>query len=179
MRNEDTVIVFTARSPQRILREGGSQAWVLNPVRAKACQWLVCTQNQHHPDHTFSDATEFHGSAFLVGKIAGVIPSPEGDRRDERWLIQISEYALIKKLHIWQRWRNPVRYSSLNDLGIHPADLDFQKMPLSEPMTLPTDEAHPVTQQWPPRTLTIPEAKVALAATFGVTPEAVEIVIRG
>jgi len=32
------------------------------------------------------------------------------------------------------------------------------------------DAAH-----WPPATLTIPEAKKALAATFGVRPEAAEI----
>ena len=32
---------------------------------------------------------------------------------------------------------------------------------------------------WPPATLTIAEAKKALAATFGVKPEAVEISIRG
>ena len=31
----------------------------------------------------------------------------------------------------------------------------------------------------PPAMLTIPEAKKALAAAFGVTPEAVEIMIRG
>ena len=65
----DTIAVFTARSPERIAREGGSQAWVLNPARAKLCSWLVCTQNRHNPDHEFSDATEAHGSAFLVGKI--------------------------------------------------------------------------------------------------------------
>ena len=54
---EDTIVVFTARSPERIVREGGSKAWVLNPVRAKQCTWLVCTQNRHNPDHEFSDAT--------------------------------------------------------------------------------------------------------------------------
>ena len=54
MTTEDTVIVFTARSPARIVREGGSQAWVLNPDRARQCTWLVCTQNTHNRDHQFS-----------------------------------------------------------------------------------------------------------------------------
>ena len=43
--------------PERIVREGDSQAWVLNAARAKQCTWLVCTQNRHNPDHAFSDAT--------------------------------------------------------------------------------------------------------------------------
>ena len=41
---DDVIVVFTARSPERIIRDGGSQAWVLNPARAKLCRWLVCTQ---------------------------------------------------------------------------------------------------------------------------------------
>src|SRR5439155_1362910 len=62
----DTIVVFTARSPERIIREGGSQAWVLNPARAKLCKWLVCTQNRHNPDHNFSDATKPHGAVFFA-----------------------------------------------------------------------------------------------------------------
>src|SRR5688572_16385173 len=83
---EDTVAVFTARSPQRVVREGGSQAWVLNPVRAKQCTWLVCIQNRHNSDHDFEDATEPHGSAFLVGKISGLRRSEENPQ-EERWLV--------------------------------------------------------------------------------------------
>ena len=75
---EDTIVVFTARSPERIVREGGSKAWVLNPVRAKQCTWLVCTQNRHNPDHEFSDATEPHGMGFLLGRISA-IRKPEDD----------------------------------------------------------------------------------------------------
>ena len=70
MTDPDTIVVFTARSPERIVREGGSQAWVLNAARAKQCTWLVCTQNRHNPDHEFSDATQEHGSAFLLGKVS-------------------------------------------------------------------------------------------------------------
>ena len=69
---QDTIVVFTARSTERIIREGAQQAWVLNPAGAKQCVWLVFTQNRHNPDHEFSDATEPHGSAFLLGKVSGV-----------------------------------------------------------------------------------------------------------
>ena len=33
MIEEEAVVVFTARSPERIVNEGGSQAWVLNAAR--------------------------------------------------------------------------------------------------------------------------------------------------
>lgn len=172
----DAIVVFTARSPVRIIREGGSQAWVLNPARAKLCTWLVCTQNRHNPNHEFSDATEPHGSAFLVGKISAVRQSGDDERR---WLVAISEFARVAVPDVWKHWRNPVRYLTLEDLGINPDELDFQPMPEATagspetPVPPAGAGAHAVGM------LTIAEARKALAATFGVKPEAVEITIRG
>lgn len=173
----DAIVVFTARSPDRIVREGGSQEWVLNPARAKLCKWLVCTQNLHNPDHEFSDATEPHGTAFLVGKISAIREVPKEEGGPRRWLIAISHYARVEKKDVWKGWRNPVRYASIRDLGINPDKLDFKPVPNASaspvPPTLRGNDA--------PRAgmLTISEAKKALAATFGVKPEEVEITIRG
>lgn len=170
---ENTIVVFTARSPERIVREGGSQAWVLNPARAKLCKWLVCTQNRHNPDHEFSDATEAHGCGFLLGKISGIQASAD-EAIQKRWLITISEFARINYPNLWDHRRNPVRYTSLEELGISLNGVEFQAMSTSsEP--LPQSEPRPAH----PTMLTIEEAKKALAATFGVKPEAVEITIRG
>jgi len=180
MENENAIVVFTARSPDRIIQEGGSQAWVLNPARAKNCDFLVCTQNRHNPDHEFSDATEEHGAAFLIAKISGIIASPEG--RDDRWLIEISEFARINKPDVWNHWRNPVRYTSLSELGIDLAGVKFEPMPNAKERPIKREPAPPreaVAAAGPPATLTIAEAKKALAATFGVKPDAVEITIRG
>lgn len=170
----DTIVTFTARSPERIIREGGSSSWVLNPVRAKQCKWLVCTQNQHNPDHSFSDATEPHGSGFLVGKISGLHKSK--DAGTNRWLIAISEYARINMPNLWDGSRNPVRYTSLKVLDINPDDLEFQPMPEYGDAT---GQPRAPMAAAPTGPLTIAEAKKALAATFGVTPEAIEITIRG
>jgi hypothetical protein len=170
---KDTIVVFTARSPERIVREGGSGAWVLNPARAKLCKWLVATQNRHNPNYEFSDATEAHGSAFLVGKISAITRSLE-DGSDDRWLIAISEYARIDRPGVWDHGRNPVRYTSLRELGISLDGVEFTPMPTETPAR---HEAQPSASA--PAMLTISEAKKALAATFGVKPEAVEIVIRG
>jgi hypothetical protein len=96
MTGSEAIIVFTARSPDRIISEGGSQAWVLNPARAKLCKWLVCTQNRRNPDYEFSDATEPHDAAFLVGRISGIEPSHE-EGAEDRWILRIGEAARIDK----------------------------------------------------------------------------------
>ena len=130
---EDTVVVFTARSPERVVAEGGSQAWVLNPVRAKQCTWLLCTQNRHNPDHEFSDATEPHGAGFLLGRISGIRKSDDGG--GTRWIVAISEYARLSIPNAWDGSRNPVRYASLDDLGIDINGLEFLPMPDAPPST--------------------------------------------
>jgi hypothetical protein len=179
---EEAVVVFTARSPERIVREGGSQAWVLNAARAKQCTWLVCTQNRHNRDHEFSDATQPHGSAFLVARVSGVRKSTEenGDGK-HRWLVTISEYARIDIPDFWEHDRNPVRYLSRAELekrGIKLNTLDFQPMPqgtaAAVPAQAPQSSSHDAVAP-----MTIAEARKGLAATFGVNPEAVEITIRG
>lgn len=173
---EDTIVVFTARSPERIVREGGSQAWVLNPARAKQCTWLVCTQNRHNPDHEFSDATEPHGTGFLLGRISAVRKSKE-DGDGDRWIIAISEFARINVPDAWDHGRNPVRYTSLAELGINLEGVTFQAMPEGGDPLVSVERPTPVVA--PGAALTIAEAKRQLAVAFGVKPEAVEITIRG
>ena len=174
MIEKDAIAVFTARSPGQILKEGGSQAWVLNPARAKLASWLILTQNRHNPDHEFSDATEPHGSAFMVGRISGI--SRSGDEPKTRWLIEIDEYAEVAVPDAWQHWRNPVRYTTLEEMGIDPRKLQFKPVPRAkEEKVSVSAPAAAVT----PAGLTIAEAKKALATTYGVKPEAIEITIRG
>lgn len=175
--HEDTIVVFTARSPERVVREGGSQSWVLNAVRAKNCQWLVCTQNRHNPDHEFSDATEPHGAGFLVGKVSAIRPSQEPGDAD-RWQVAISKFARIDKPDLWDHGRNPVRYTSLAALGIDPTTLNWQPMPQAI-VVQPAAGVMTASGTPPAGTLTIADAKKALAATFGVDPDAIEITIRG
>jgi hypothetical protein len=181
MKEEEAVVVFTARSPGRIVREGGSQGWVLNATRAQQCTWLVCTQNRHHTDENFSDATKTHGSAFLVGKVARIVKSTE-EAKDgkQRWLVTISEYAYIDVADFWGHDRNPVRYLSRSELekkGIDFGSLDFQPMPKGG--SAPALPVPKVAMPGGVKPLTLAEARQGLAATFGVKPEAVEITIRG
>lgn len=78
--------------------------------------------------------------------------------------------------NLWDHGRNPVRYTSLVDLGIDPVKLAWESMPMAAPR--PALAPATVTTATS-ASLTIAEAKRALAVTFGVKPEAVEITIRG
>ena len=172
---KDAIVVFTDESAEHIIEDGGSGEWLLDPVRAKQCTWLVCTQNRHTPYHASSAAEAPHKSGFLVGRISG-LRQASTDSSSNRWLIEISEYAPINYPDLWDGGRNPRRYTSLEDLGISVDGLEFQPIPLRDAAPRQHGQRLPDS---PPTMLTILEAKKALAATFGVNPEAIEITIRG
>ena len=155
------------KSLDHILHDGGSQSWVLDRNNARQCAFLVCCRSGVE----WFEGHEPRGSAFLVGRISEVVPSTENSGR---WLVRISEYATVSVPDVWQRWRNPVRYTDLTELGIDIKHLRFAPMP--ERVDLPRTTA---TQRSVSQGLTIPEAKRGLAKTFGVTEDAIEITIRG
>jgi hypothetical protein len=172
--NNRCVAVFTARSPDRVVREGGSQAWVLDANRVRKLPYLVCIQNLHNDDRDFSDATEPHGSVFLVGKISDVVPSADDG---SRWLIEISEFCrLSDPTNVWLAWRNPVKYGTLEDFNIDPDTLVFE--PITKPQQMGATKS-PVLASGGATPISIAAAKQGLAAFYDVSPEAIEIVIRG
>lgn len=171
----NAIAVFTARGPDRILREGGTQAWVLDPKRARLCEFAVCTQNRGFKDD-WGYATEPHHAAFLIGRISEVVPSPERNE-DGRWLIRFSEYARVQIPDVWPGARNPVWYTTLEELGIDPASLTFEPMPEVE--AVPAGEAAEANQEEGQEpALTIPEAKRRLALTLGVDPSNIKIIVE-
>lgn len=162
---ENVVQVLTYKSIETMLATGGTQSWALDRNRAKGCKYAVCCRNANTRD---AEGKEAHGSAFMVGKVSDVVPSTE---TDDRWLVRFSEYALVNVGDQWEG-RNPVRFYTVED---YEGDIDFSALdwkPMPEPSAKlggrPTEKG-----------MTIAEAKVALAATFGVDPSAIEIIIRG
>jgi hypothetical protein len=175
----NAIVVFTAKSVERLLAEGGTSSWGLDRNNARQREFAICTRNTR-ADFTqgdgFPEGHEPHGSAFLVGRISDVVPSPENE---ERWLIKFSEYARIALPEAWKGWRNPVHYTSLEELGIDPAILHFEPMPPTAEVQHPNENKVIVKEEHKSNGLTIPEAKKGLALTFGVSPDAIEIIIRG
>ncbi len=193
----ECVVVFTCRGKDRILREGGSQAWRINKSRASKCRYVICVQNRNE---TWGQATANHKEAFLIGKISSIESSREKGSTD-RAIIQISAYAEISVPDSWDGNRNPVAYRHLSDFGIRDFD-DFENLSfrrIGAPFNLgmpdkdgdaPGDdylaaEKDFVVEEGRPSStaellpLTIGEAKAGLALQFGVSPEQIEITIRG
>jgi hypothetical protein len=181
MMSDEALVVLTFKSVETCLDPGvrGTQAWSLDRAHAMRCRYAVLCRNGKHPD---VEDKKPHGTAFLIGRIADVVPSTE---TKGRWLVTFSEYAEIDAPKLWQALaktkggRNPVCYTTIDDLvslGITLDRVQFQPMP-------PRNEEG-AKYEMPPlglplTTLTIAEAKKALAATFGINPDAVEIIIHG
>ena len=160
MKNQ-CVVVLTARGKSRILKEGGSQAWRLNAHHAGKCSYVVCVQNRNK---SWGQPEAKHHTAFLIGKISSISQSQEEDA-DGRWIINISEYADISIPNMWDGNRNPVSYSSLEEMNIDLNELKFTK--LNEDNSSKTLDK-----------ISIPEAKRLLANYFDVPQENISITIN-
>lgn len=147
---ENTVLTFTANDLQYIKTNGYDDSWVLNENRAGSCTYLVCCHSE--------GAKKRH--AFVVGLISRIRESGEG-----RWAIHISEYASIDIPNVWKGWRNPVHYTTLEDLGIELSTLRFEKVQKTEKPDISS--------------LSIEQAKEGIAQKFNISPEQIEIVIKG
>jgi hypothetical protein len=171
----DTIALYTAKSAERIIREGGTSSWRLDPNNARRCAYALCVRNAYSK---WGDGTEPHHTGFLLGKISGVVQTFE-DGHDDRYLIQFSEYAELNQPDAWPKGhRNPVRYTEIGELMLDPAGLDWKPMPEAVEAPTPEEPDAPTTGKTS-GAMTIAEAKRGLALTFGVKPEAVEITIRG
>jgi len=124
----DTIVVFTAKNIDEIFEQGGVGDWKLSPSRAKNCDYIVSTANSHHPGS--NHPIEKHGYAFLVGKISELIPA------SDRWIIQMSEYALINVPDVWTGNQNPIMYADIINLDIHPEQLNWKPFPVKSTMAL-------------------------------------------
>jgi hypothetical protein len=142
----------------------------LDRNHARQCGFAVCTRNANAD---WVEGPEAHHSAFLVGKISDVVVAPD---HEGRYLIQFSEFARVNIPDVWKGDRNPIKYASLEEIGIDPASLKWEPMPA--PAAPPTPEGIASTSA-AGAPLTLAEAKKGLALTFGVPPEAIEITIRG
>jgi hypothetical protein len=180
----EATIIFTAKSVERILREGGTSSWRLDRNHARRCPYAICTRNARAD---WVEGPEAHHSAFLIGRVSDVVRCPATPENNEspnhRYLIEFSEFARVDMPNVWHGDRNPVRYGTLEDFGIDPEKLTWEKMP-PVPAVIPymSMEIEDDENELPPgpvRGLTMAEAKQGLALTFNVPPSSIEITIRG
>jgi hypothetical protein len=126
------IVTFTAKPLASILHDRGSGDWRLDLRRARQTEYLVCAQHRHNTnaDSAFGAPEAPHRAAFLIGRIADVVPSP---RDPDRWVIKIREYTECNIPNIWGKagpMRYPVWYTTLEALGIDLGTLPpFEKLP--------------------------------------------------
>jgi hypothetical protein len=163
------IVVFTADTRDSVLLQGGSGDWVVSAKKADSCKYIVCCRKPNWNNRKEGIPAR---AAFLIGRVAGLLerPGSQNDRDQMRYLIKMSDYAVIEKAGVWREGvRNPVAYSTMDELQIDLRGLKFIPMP-----------AAAVTNEAPGAShMTIADAKKGLAATFGVSPEDIEITIRG
>lgn len=172
--NDRCIVVFTSRGISQMVEAGGSQAWTLDPKRARGCAYLICTWN---PTGEFARSNEgrTHGEAFLIAPISAVELAPENP---ERYIIRFDEFARISIPNAWNGQRNPVWYASLSELGIIPSEFTLEASTASTlGLTSPTGRMPAIAASDTP--LNIDAAKRGLAAYFQINPEQIEITIRG
>jgi len=166
----NSIIVFTAKNLAKTIEQGGIGNWKLNAIRAKKADYVVLTANSHHRKTTHSK--EKHRSAFLVGKISGVSPETYdelGNKEDDRWLIEISEYAMVDIPEVWGGYQNPVKYADIEDLGIKLDLLDWKSFPKNNKQKILRSNI---------QALTIDEAKQGIAKKMDINPDCIEIIVR-
>lgn len=147
--------VFSGKSLNTMVTEGGTGHWKLSKVRAAKCDYVVVVRNRHAD---WSEAGVDHRTAFLIGKITGV------KAVDDRFVVQFSEYADINIANAWDGSRNPVGYTTLEAENIKVASLKWRPFP-----GLGSVSVSP---------LTVEEAKAGLASSLGINPDQIEIIIR-
>ena len=170
--SDGVLVVFTAKSVEQMLHNGGTQSWVLNPTHMTHIRYVVCTRNADHSyDEECGVRPEPHNSAFMVGRVSGLRKIDRRNDRD-RYLVEFSDYALVEMPNFRTgASRNPVTYSDVGQCrqnGIDIAELDFKPMPDSVSRGSKTPE---ITG------LSIAQAKEGLSLSLGVPVENIQILI--
>lgn len=128
--NNQAAVVFTFKSVEHILRDGGTQSWRMHPSHIGTFSYVVCARNRRHAD---VEGPEEHGAAFLIGKVRDVVPSTDPEViRDtpktgkKRYLIRMTEAATINESGFWKWGRWPTHFDDLGKLGIDPTKIKFR-----------------------------------------------------
>ena len=179
----EVLTVLTFKSVRHIVRDGGTQSWVISPHRASRCRYVVCVRHQQGPYK--AEGNEPHKHAFLVGRVSGVVPSSE---TGDRFRVEMSEYAVVDGPQIPLNSASPTQYfPSLDNIGIDEASLQWT--PISEmpseyagaAAALSAEDDHEDGDDGDDNTTisVLLQAKKLVADGLHLPMSAIEIVIRG
>ena len=169
------IVLFTGKSREQIIADGGTGRWLVSENVARQHEYVVCIRNKRAAN--FPNA-EPHGSAFLIGRLKSVTKTETDKNGNDRYFLQLKDWTALDLPNRWKNWRNPVKYSSLEELDISIAGLTFQQLP-DVKIATSTELGANLGTKSQLASLTIPQAKEGLARHFGVPVEAIEITIKG
>ena len=173
------LVVLTGKSRDRLMMDGGTSEWVLNPAVVRRFDYVVCVRHANPPyDPGAGARPEPHGAAFLVGKIAD-LELTRHDKGRDRYLVKFSAVADVLVPDFWDGSRNPVRYMDFDEVVRRGIDLDSLNFePFGCALKAPAGPVGgPEASTVAP--LTILAAKQGLAANFDVPVDMIEITIKG
>ena len=189
---EESVLVFTYKDLNTLIRFNGSQSWKLDSKRVSKCKYIICVNNAKH---SLSQNANNHGFAFLVGKISGVARALE-TKLVGRWIIEFNEYAEVEIPGFWEGLRNPVNYKRTEEINIDLENLVFHKVPerdlnfVSEHIAMENrffDDLKNAKDEGKNEKsnsnflegLSIEEAKIGLSKRYDVSTENIEVILKG
>ena len=123
-----TITVFTWKGVRTILETGGSQAWTVSRANAARSKYLVCCRNRRDAR---VEGPEEHGSAFMIGRVTDVVLVPERStdpRKTKRYKVAIDAWAPLHIPAVWQGWRLPFHYTTLEDLCIDLREISWRSL---------------------------------------------------
>jgi hypothetical protein len=162
----DVVMVFTSKSLETMELEGGSGNWAASRDRVKRAKWIVATRNKKSG---WTQGNEDHGSAFLIGRVAGIKPAPAPE--SNRFVVVFDRYAELNLPNVWTGSRNPVAYTDLETLGINPDKLEWKDF-----TSAVIESEHSAMPGTSPGTV-IDQARAMIAHALSINPEAVKITV--
>lgn len=161
----NVALTFTCRGRDRILKDGGSGDWTINPGRAlDYVEYVVCCQNLNpkRKGDDWGEASHKHGEAFIVGRVKDVVQVKTEPQKKKRYRFMFSEFATVEVEKMWGKERFPVRYLHESDLPFEISELKFKPLPTFEKQE---------------RTFNLVEAKAALAEKYGIRANEVAIIL--
>lgn len=187
----NVVMTFTGHSFRSITNMRGSGHWPGSAKRMAESQYVVCVRNRRMP---WAAKDYPHGTAFLVGRVVGTVDSDLPDRT----IIRFDRYAHIRVSDAWKLCTSGQRYpvAFLNSeevehhLGFSFEALDWKDLPAPDEadalleseanaagsVELSTQSIDEVGSEIV--SMTVEQAKEALALHFNVTPDRIDITVR-
>lgn len=157
----NVLAIHTFKSVDHMIAEDSYiRAWRLKPQNTRDCEYVVCIRNTSDPRYEGDDP---HDAAFMIAQLDPGAVEPD-DQMPTRHRIKVSRYALLPNLpNRWHGSRNPVHYTTLENLDICLDGLQWIEAPRPGPA---------------PFSLTPEQAKVGLAQHFGTTPDKIGITVQ-